>query len=207
MNIRNNISYSCKKAVPKPCPLRSFPGRQVHYAFSQCLSVNSSINVQYIVSQESLLKSWLHISSLNLSDADGLLCSLPRWRRDHLLFNMSDHLLFTLSGDGLCDVACVLLLKPDVCLVCYAVVVVRTTSLCLSLQQIDGTYALCVMLWLSSVQPPFVLACSKQIGTLSNILFLWKQMSFLLWKTEKSWKQLTQLLFGIKKPSYGLTLL
>jgi len=106
---------------------------------------------------------------------------------------MSDHLLFTLSGDGLCDVACVLLLKPDVCLVCYAVVVVRTTSLCLSLQQIDGTYALCVMRWLSSVQPPFVLACSKQIGTLSNILFLWKQMSFLLWKTEK-----TDVIFALK---------
>jgi len=86
MNIRNNIWYSCKKAVPKPCPQRSFPGRQVHYVFSQCLSVNSSINIKYIVSQESLLKSWLHISSLNLSDADGLLCSLPRWRRDHLLF-------------------------------------------------------------------------------------------------------------------------
>ena len=136
MNIRNNISYSCKKAVPKPCPQRSFPGRQVHYAFSQCLSVNSSINVQYIVSQESLLKSWLHISSLNLSEAV-LGCFAVYRDGEEIIYYLIWAIIYYLP-------------YPETAYVTWPV------SYCW-----NRTYALCVMRWLSSVQPPFVLACSR----------------------------------------------
>jgi hypothetical protein len=85
-----------------------------------------------------------------------------------IYYLLSDHLLFTLSGDGLCDVACVLLLKRDVCLACYAVVVVRTSSLCLNLQQIgtpSNIYAVVV------VRTSSLCLSLRQIGTPSNIHF------------------------------------